>query len=622
MALTQSESVAYGGIKEAGSPTRAPESPHEELAPDQSSSSLSKQNSIFSLTLDEIQLKSGMTFGSMNMDEFLANLWNVEENQLVPTQPDQIELINGGDKGTGSQQSLARQGSFSIPTPLCKKTVNEVWFEIQKELPQQRKANDIVVVNHEPPQRQHTLGEMTLEDFLVKAGVVQEPSRSSQQNKPAPSRINGPSLNENYGMGHVTGSSQQKMLVPIQNNNASMDANFGMGHVMGLGFPAHPIVGNNLAAGNGYGAGYSIFTQSKTIMGQSFNGPQSGNGTNSLLNPAAAQNKRRIIDGPPEVVVERRQRRMIKNRESAARSRARKQAYTVELELELNQLKKENEKLKQVVEENEKRRKEEEVKRKQWTCAKEKGDKMRGLRRTGFSFLSSSQGKFPSFLRAKNRVSEMSKLQSDALREAISTIVANSKERNRKFTETIELQIGLKNYDPQKDKRFSGSVKLPHIPRPKMKICMLGDAQHVEEAEKIGLDYMDVEALKKLNKNKKLVKKLAKKYHAFLASESVIKQIPRLLGPGLNKAGKFPTLVTHQESLESKVNETKAMVKFQLKKVLCMGVAVGNVAMEEKQIFQNVQMSVNFLVSLLKKNWQNVRCLYLKSTMGPSNRVF
>lgn len=50
---------------------------------------------------------------------------------------------------------------------------------------------------------------------------------------------------------------------------------------------------------------------------------------------------------------------------------------------------------------------------------------------------------------------------------------------------------------------------------------------------------MDVEALKKLNKNKKLVKKLAKKYHAFLASESVIKQIPRLLGPGLNKAGKY-----------------------------------------------------------------------------------
>ncbi len=126
------------------------------------------------------------------------------------------------------------------------------------------------------------------------------------------------------------------------------------------------------------------------------------------------------------------------------------------------------------------------------------------------------------------------------------------------------------------------------------------------QANKIGMEYMDVESLKKMNKNKKLVKKLAKKYHAFLASESVIKQIPRLLGPGLNKAGKFPTLVSHQESLEAKGTETKAMIKFQLKKVLCMGVAIGNCGMEEKQIFQNVQLSVNFLVSLLKKNWQNV----------------
>ncbi|OIV90398.1 hypothetical protein TanjilG_10698 [Lupinus angustifolius] len=132
----------------------------------------------------------------------------------------------------------------------------------------------------------------------------------------------------------------------------------------------------------------------------------------------------------------------------------------------------------------------------------------------------------------------MSKLQSEALREAISQIVTNSKEKKRNFNETIELQIGLKNYDPQKDKRFSGYVKLPHILRPKMKICMLGDAQHVEEAEKLGLDYMDVKALKKLNKNKKLVKKLAKKYHVFLASEAIIKQIPRLLGPSLNKADK------------------------------------------------------------------------------------
>lgn len=28
-----------------------------------------------------------------------------------------------------------------------------------------------------------------------------------------------------------------------------------------------------------------------------------------------------------------------------------------------------------------------------------------------------------------------------------------------RFVETVELQVSLKNYDPQKDKRFSGTVR-------------------------------------------------------------------------------------------------------------------------------------------------------------------
>jgi len=216
----------------------------------------------------------------------------------------------------------------------------------------------------------------------------------------------------------------------------------------------------------------------------------------------------------------------------------------------------------------------------------------------------------------------MSKLSGDVLREGIQGILEASKAKERKFMETIELQIGLKNYDPQKDKRFSGTVRLPYIPRPRMKVCVLGDVKHCEQADAISVEKRSVEDLKKLNKNKKMVKKLAKQYHAFLASESVIKQIPRLLGPGLNKAGKFPSPISHSKSLEDQVNETKASIKFQLKKVLCLGVAVANVSMTDAEIRTNISYAVNFLVSLLKKNWQNVRCLYIKSTMGKPFRLY
>jgi len=217
----------------------------------------------------------------------------------------------------------------------------------------------------------------------------------------------------------------------------------------------------------------------------------------------------------------------------------------------------------------------------------------------------------------------MSKLSSEGLREAIKVIQTGSNEtKRRKFRETVELQIGLKQYDPQKDKRFSGTIKLPRIPRPNMKVCILGDAQHKEQADSMGVPCETVEDLKKLNKNKKQVKKLAQKYHAFLASESLIKQIPRLLGPGLNKAGKFPGLITHQETMDNKINEVKSTIKFQLKKSLCLNTAVGHVEMTEQELFANINVAVNFLVSLLKKNWQNVKTLHIKSTMGKVQRIF
>merc|ERR1712133_169387 len=105
--------------------------------------------------------------------------------------------------------------------------------------------------------------------------------------------------------------------------------------------------------------------------------------------------------------------------------------------------------------------------------------------------------------------------------------------------ETVDLQIGLKNYDPQKDKRFSGTVKLNHVPRQKFKVCLLGDQQHCDEAKAKGMDCMSADDLKKLNKDKKKVKALAKKYDAFLASDTLIKH-PKAFGPRPQQGWQVP----------------------------------------------------------------------------------
>ncbi|ONK55461.1 uncharacterized protein A4U43_UnF2850 [Asparagus officinalis] len=64
-----------------------------------------------------------------------------------------------------------------------------------------------------------------------------------------------------------------------------------------------------------------------------------------MSDPQASTRKRGVREGSEEKTVERKQKRMIKNRESAARSRARKQAYTNELENKVSRLEEENERL-------------------------------------------------------------------------------------------------------------------------------------------------------------------------------------------------------------------------------------------------------------------------------------
>ncbi|CAI9158114.1 unnamed protein product [Rangifer tarandus platyrhynchus] len=157
-----------------------------------------------------------------------------------------------------------------------------------------------------------------------------------------------------------------------------------------------------------------------------------------------------------------------------------------------------------------------------------------------------------------------SKVSRDTLYEAVWEVLHGNQRKCRKFLETVELPISLQNYDPQKDKRFSGTVRLKSTPCPKFSVCVLGDQQHCDEAKAVDIPQMDTEALKKLNKNKKLVKKL----------------------------------------------------------LLCLAVAVGHLKITDDELVYSIHLAVNFLVSLLKKNWQDVRALYIKSTMGKPQSLY
>ncbi|KAF8098398.1 hypothetical protein N665_0268s0067 [Sinapis alba] len=368
---------------------------------------LTRQNSVFSLTFDEFQNSwgggIGKDFGSMNMDELLKNIWTAEEshsiiaNNTVMNSGDNNGSLSvgvGGETGGGgffTGGGLQRQGSITLPRTISQKRVDDVWKELMKEDDTGNGGARGV------PQRQQTLGEMTLEEFLFKAGVVREEPQQqvdrrldnfnggfygfgsnaglgSARNGFGPSQphdfsVNGATVRPNLLTTQTQGLQMQQpqmvqqpqQLIQKQDGPFPKQTNVAFSNTVGLDKRSQPptqcqevkpsILGvgdrpmnNNLLQAVDFKTGVTVAAVSPGSQMSPDLTPKSA--MDASLSPIPYMFGRgRKTGAVLEKVIERRHKRMIKNRESAARSRARKQAYTLELEAEVAELKEMNEEL-------------------------------------------------------------------------------------------------------------------------------------------------------------------------------------------------------------------------------------------------------------------------------------
>ncbi|XP_020206247.1 ABSCISIC ACID-INSENSITIVE 5-like protein 7 [Cajanus cajan] len=352
---------------------------------------LMRQPSVYSLTFDEFQSTMGgigKDFGSMNMDELLKNIWTAEETQALGFSAGAGEGYNHNPISGG----LQRQGSLTLPRTLSQKTVDEVWRDLIKDSggAKDGSGND---GGSSMPQRQPTLGEMTLEEFLVRAGVVREdvPQQIGKPNNNGswfgdfhrpntstglllgfqqPNRSNG-----NLGERVADGNNNNNSLVTKHPPPLSLNSNHSQRQAqqppplfpkptnVAFAAPMHLLNNGQLASPGRRGGLLGVVDHSMNVGMVSLpnanvtatgaspscklspNVITRSNGDTSSTSPVHYVINRGRKCSAIEKVVERRQRRMIKNRESAARSRARKQAYTFELEAEVAKLKELNREL-------------------------------------------------------------------------------------------------------------------------------------------------------------------------------------------------------------------------------------------------------------------------------------
>ncbi len=193
---------------------------------------------------------------------------------------------------------------------------------------------------------------------------------------------------------------------------------------------------------------------------------------------------------------------------------------------------------------------------------------------------------------------------------------------SRKFVESVDVAINLKDVNLQDpSKRFQMEVHLPHPLEKEVKVCVLGEGSHLVEAEPIASRVINKDELDNISREPKLAKKLAQEYDYFIATASLMPTIGRSLGKVLGPRGKMPKPVPPTAPIEPLIKNYQSIVQIRLRQSPVIHARIATAAMDNEAIAENVLAVLRNVENRLEKGSNNIRSIYVKTTMGPPIKV-
>jgi large subunit ribosomal protein L1 len=127
--------------------------------------------------------------------------------------------------------------------------------------------------------------------------------------------------------------------------------------------------------------------------------------------------------------------------------------------------------------------------------------------------------------------------------------------------------------------------------------------------------------IKELGGDKRAARKLADEYKFFIAEIQFMPVIGKSLGPILGKRGKMPSPLPPTQDVAPQINRLRNMIRIRSRDRMTFHLTVGNKNMDIKALTENIDTVVTKLEQTLKDGKQNLKSVYVKTTMGPAIRV-
>jgi len=190
----------------------------------------------------------------------------------------------------------------------------------------------------------------------------------------------------------------------------------------------------------------------------------------------------------------------------------------------------------------------------------------------------------------------------------------------RKFTETVELSVNLKDLDLSIPKnRLEEEVPLPSGRGRPARVAVFGSPELLTKIRSVADVVVSGQELDDFAKG---AKKSVAGIDFLLAEAPLMPTIGKRLGVVLGPRGKMPRPVPPGTDPTNLVNALKRSIRVRSKGKRTFHAPIGTRAMKPDELAQNVDAVLTRIMAKLERGRSNIESVYVKTTMGPAVRLW
>ena len=194
--------------------------------------------------------------------------------------------------------------------------------------------------------------------------------------------------------------------------------------------------------------------------------------------------------------------------------------------------------------------------------------------------------------------------------------------KKRNFVETVELAINLKDVDLSIPKnRIQEDIILPNGRGKTVKVCVIGGGELALKAKNVADLVITPDELGTIADDKKQAKKIANSTDYFIAEAPLMAVVGKRLGTVLGPRGKMPKPIPPGADPAGMVDNLRKSVTVRTKDRKTFHVPVGTVNMPAEEIADNIDIVLKRVSLKLEKGMANVASAYVKTSMGPAEKI-